>query len=163
MSEKSEQINIRSSTSVARELRAESQRRGLPLGETLEQLLALARAKREPGAWLDLDVEGDRALRAVAASRGESPAELLARMVRGRLRDELMILAEALESEAIESLPSSGAALLRHTPTRDLSQSDADCDSSSPGIAKGQSAELEGGEQQLEEELDRVGIFSVFE
>ena len=86
MEEKSEQINIRASQRVARELRAEAQRRGLPLGETLEQLLALARAEHKPGAWVDLDVEGARALACVAAAEGLAPADQLARMARRELR-----------------------------------------------------------------------------
>ena len=109
MEEKSEQINIRASQRVARELRAEAQRRGLPLGETLAQLLALARSAPAAAAAVD------------------------------------SLLLHARDSGG--SLP--GPKSLKRTAT-----------SSAGDSQRAQSAEASDND---DEELDRVGIFSVFE
>ena len=172
MDEKSEQINIRASQRVARELRAEAQRRGLPLGETLDQLLALARAETRPGSWVELDMDAERALRSVAAAEGVAPETQLARMARGQLRIRLLELAASL-SEPGESLASTGSgssvsgdALLLHA--RDRGGRSGDVDSVSPPKKPVSSKSPTSGDGALDEvdgdeELDRVGIFSVFE
>ena len=171
MEEKSEQINIRASQRVARELRAEAQRRGLPLGETLEQLLALARAEHKPGAWVDLDVEGERALACVAAAEGLAPATQLARMAKRELRSRLLELAASLkvpESKLADSQTAAAASvdsLLLHA--RDSGGAlpgpkslKRPATSSAGDSQRAQSAEASDND---DEELDRVGIFSVFE
>jgi hypothetical protein len=172
MDEKSEQINIRASQRVARELRAEAQRRGLPLGETLEELLALARAEIRAGSWVELDVDAERALRSVAAAEGVTPETQLARMARGHLRARLMELAASIEepgaSLAVTGPVSgtSGDALLRHARARAAQGGEvvpvppSKSASSSPRPAR---SGLEQTESEDDEELDRVGIFSVFE
>ena len=160
MNGKSEQINIRASQQVAEDLRAEAQRRSLPLGETLEQLLALARADRQPGTWVELDATADAALRSVAAAAGVPPATQLARMVRGRLREQLLSLAGNLdgaplapaERAAQESAAAEG--LLRHAPERGAErETRATPRDSSPAAASADD----------EESLERVGVFTVFD
>ncbi len=91
------QLNIRTSPEVAEALREEAERRNMSLGATLAALLTLARAGRERGVWLTLPFETDRALKAVAASRSREPGTLLAELVAGRLRRDLMDLAASLE------------------------------------------------------------------
>jgi len=171
MDEKSEQINIRASQRVARELRAEAQRRGLPLGETLDQLLVLARAEIKPGAWVELDVDAERALRSVAAAEGVAPEVQLARMARGQLRSRLLELAGSLAEPgstlADEGSTSgvSGDALLLHSRNREAPVGDVKSDSASldsPGSSTASAGSAVESVEE-EEELDRVGIFSVFE
>lgn len=172
MEEKSEQINIRASQRVARELRAEAQRRGLPLGETLEQLLALARAECKPGSWVELDVEGERALRCVAAAEGLAPATQLARMARGELRARLLELAASLEGAASTlagdqtSSAASSDSLLRHARESTGALPGAKSPKLSSSSSSTDSAKALGADSSKndeDEELDRVGIFSVFE
>ena len=91
------QLNIRSDPEVAEALREEADRRNLSLGSTLAALLTLARAGRESGVWLTLPFETERALKAVAAARGREPGSLLAELIAGRLRRDLMDLAASLE------------------------------------------------------------------
>lgn len=104
------QINIRASTEVAEALREESERRNLSLGSTLAALLTLARAGRESGVWLTLPQDTARALRAVAASRHREPGTLLAELVAGRLRRDLMEMAAALENPGPDPPPATGTA-----------------------------------------------------
>ena len=168
MNEKSEQINIRASERVARDLRLEAQRRGLPLGETLEQLLALARADSQPGAWVELDAVGERALRAVAAARGLAPAAQLAGMARGYLRDQLIELAAQLEPgsaepvvDAIGAVGGATDGLQRHA--REGHAGVQDARELATSLKLGSEEESSVREAEGEETIDRVGIFSVFE
>jgi len=160
MNGKSEQINIRASQQVAEDLRAEAQRRALPLGETLEQLLALARAERQPGTWVELDATADAALRSVAAAAGVAPATQLARMVRGRLREQLLSLAGNLDGSPLAPAEraahdsSAGEGLMRHAPER-LVQEEA-------GPTPHEPAPPAGGSDD-EESLEKVGVFTVFD
>ncbi len=172
MDEKSEQINIRASQRVAHELRAEARRRGLPLGETLDQLLALARAEIKPGSWVELDVDAEKALRSVAAAEGVAPEAQLARMARGQLRSRLLELAADL-TEPGASLAAtksdsgtSGDALLLHARERGGRGGDVEPVSLSASAGASVPSTSGGGdvdEAEADEELDRVGIFSVFE
>lgn len=91
------QLNIRTSPEVAEALREEAERRNLSLGSALAALLTLARAGRDHGVWLTLPFETDRALKAVAASRGREPGTLLSELIAGRLRRDLMDLAASLD------------------------------------------------------------------
>jgi len=157
MNEKSEQINVRASQQVAEELRAEAQRRDLPLGETLEQLLALARADRQTGTWLELDPVADAALRSVAAAAGVDPATQLARMVRGRLREQLLGLASRLDTDPgttpVREARSASAApgLQKHAPER------------ASGKAREAPSAAETDADAREDPLERVGVFTVFD
>jgi len=175
MNEKSEQINIRASQRVAQDLRAEAQRRGVPLGETLEQLLALARAERQPGTWVELDEGADAALRSVAAAAGVDPATQLARMVRGRLREQLLGLAGRLEGDSSAAEARSGRAvaasdgLQRHAPQRSASASTtassprrASPPAAAPAPAASEDAPSAAAPDD-DESLERVGVFTVFD
>jgi hypothetical protein len=177
MNEKSEQINIRASQQVAQDLRAEAQHRGLPLGETLEQLLALARAERQPGTWVELDEGADAALRSVAAASGVDPATQLATMVRGRLREQLLGLAGRLEGDspaadgrsARDSPAADGRSaraatasdgLQRHAPQRSAAPPPTTDPAPAPA-ADDPAASAAAAED--EESLEAVGVFTVFD
>lgn len=97
MSRRGVQLNIRTNPEVAEALREEAERRNMSLGSTLAALLTLARAGREHGVWLTLPFETDRALKAVSAARGRQPGTLLAELIAGRLRSDLMDLAASLD------------------------------------------------------------------
>ena len=99
------QLNIRTSPEVAEALREEAERRNMSLGATLAALLTLARAGRGHGVWLTLPCETDRALKAVAAARSRQPGTLLAELVAGRLRTDLMDLAASLDDVVPSEAP----------------------------------------------------------
>ncbi len=157
MNEKSEQINVRASQQVAEELRAEAQRRDLPLGETLEQLLVLARADQQTGTWVELDPVAAAALRSVAAAAGVEPATQLARMVRGRLREQLLALAGRLEhdqgEEPTREARSAAAAEGLQKHARDRSTARPPREPSQPVTGGGDG----------EDPLEKVGVFTVFD
>jgi len=161
MNEKSEQINIRASQRVAEDLRAEAQRRDLPLGETLEQLLALARAERQPGTWVELDATADAALRSVAAAAGLAPAAQLATMVRGQLREQLLSLAGNLDgaplvpAERAAHDSSAAEGLQLHAPQRLPKDEKPASGSEAPSAPPASSDD--------EESLEKVGVFTVFD
>ena len=160
MNGKSEQINIRASAQVAEDLRAEAQRRGLPLGETLEQLLALARAAYRPGTWVELDRVADAALRSVAAAAGVDPATHLARMVRGRLREQLLSLAGQLDGEGdapagrVARASAAAEGLQRHALDRS--------EKPRQGKQARDSSELDPSRED-DDSLEKVGVFTVFD
>lgn len=165
MNEKSEQINIRASHQVAEDLRAEAQRRGVPLGETLEQLLGLARAERRPGTWVELDDGAEVALRSVAAAAGVAPATQLARMVRGRLREQLLGLAGRLEGDSTVAeersalSPTASDGLQRHAAQR---PTDPPPTAQAAAPAEAESAPP-ATTSEGEEALEQVGVFTVFD
>jgi len=105
MSEKSVQVNIRASAETADGLRSEARERRLPLGDLLAELLKLSRTERDPGLWISLPDEVQGALKSVAAARSETPEDVLAGLVRGTLRHELLQLAASLEGggDALEA------------------------------------------------------------
>jgi len=183
MSDKSVQVNIRASVDTAEGLRAEARQRRLPLGDLLAELLTLSRAERDPGLWLSLSDEVLGALKSVAAFRGQSPDEVLAALVRGTLRRELLQLAAALEAgdgvalagddakagtAAVASAPSVPAAVPDTTPgglalhsRKPVVASGRDSIQSNP--PKPASRGVEREESGDDDDLESVGIITVFD
>ena len=116
MSRRGVQLNIRTDPEVAEALREEAERRNMSLGSTLAALLTLARAGRETGIWLTLPFETDRALKAVAAARSREPGSMLAELIAGRLRRDLMDLVTSLD----DALPT------KTEPEEDEEETDGD-------------------------------------
>lgn len=104
------QFNVRIRQDVADGLRDEAKRRDIGPGELLEELATAHRAEVQPGVWLDLQPALERALRAVAAARDETPEALLERIVATTARDLLRDLAADLP--AIEQFDDEHDALL---------------------------------------------------
>ncbi|MCP4870315.1 MAG: hypothetical protein GY898_16550 [Proteobacteria bacterium] len=96
MPRRSIQLNIRATQDVVDAFRDEAQKRNLSLGDALAALLTLSQAGRSRGVWLTLPADGEAALRAVSAARRVEPGAVLAELIGGNLRRELLTLASRL-------------------------------------------------------------------
>lgn len=152
--QRSVQLNIRTAASVAEALREEALRRDVPLGSVLEELLTRARASRETGVWLDLPTEVSTALRAVAGARGLEPEQLLEQLLAADLRRTILQMADDLRTGSSSPEPDPAQVELRRGPPGGEA---AGGSPSAPLPTK------EGASQDVEDDDEQVGIFTVFE